>query len=108
MASYVPTRLVPLGGGRSLLYVAGQVPVRDGQLLTGRVPDEVSVEMPSVIDRQGAHALTAGYLPTSVRGLVQHVKAGRLGRKAGRGVFEYPEAAAKASAEQMTIAGQKA
>ena len=40
--------------------------------------------------------------------LVQHVKAGRLGRKAGRGVFEYPEAAAKASAEQMTIAGQKA
>ena len=44
MASYVPTRLVPLGGGRSLLYVAGQVPVRDGQLLTGRVPDEVSVE----------------------------------------------------------------
>jgi enamine deaminase RidA (YjgF/YER057c/UK114 family) len=44
MASYVPTRLVPLGGGRSLLYVAGQVPVRDGQLLTGRVPNEVSVE----------------------------------------------------------------
>src|SRR5437660_8525322 len=40
--------------------------------------------------------------------LVQYVKAGRLGRKAGRGVFEYPEAAAKASAEQMTIAGQKA
>jgi 3-hydroxybutyryl-CoA dehydrogenase len=26
--------------------------------------------------------------------LVQYVKAGRLGRKAGRGVFEYPEAAA--------------
>jgi enamine deaminase RidA (YjgF/YER057c/UK114 family) len=44
MASYVPTRLVPLGDGRSLLYVAGQVPRRDGQLLTGRVPNEVSVE----------------------------------------------------------------
>jgi enamine deaminase RidA (YjgF/YER057c/UK114 family) len=44
MASYVPTRLVPLGGGSSLLYVAGQVAMRDGQLLTGRVPDEVSVE----------------------------------------------------------------
>jgi enamine deaminase RidA (YjgF/YER057c/UK114 family) len=44
MASYVPTRLVPLGDGRSLLYVAGQVAIRDGQLLTGRVPDEVSVE----------------------------------------------------------------
>ena len=27
--------------------------------------------------------------------LVQYVKAGRLGRKAGRGVFEYPEAAAE-------------
>jgi len=24
--------------------------------------------------------------------LVQHVKAGRLGRKSGRGVYEYPEA----------------
>jgi enamine deaminase RidA (YjgF/YER057c/UK114 family) len=44
MASYVPTRLVPLGDGRSLLYVAGQVPRRDGQLLTGRVPNEVPVE----------------------------------------------------------------
>jgi len=44
MASYVPTRLVPLGDGRSLLYVAGQVAIRDGQLLTGRVPDEVPVE----------------------------------------------------------------
>jgi enamine deaminase RidA (YjgF/YER057c/UK114 family) len=42
--SYVQTRLAPLGGGRSLLYVAGQVS-RDGdQLLTGRCPDEVSVE----------------------------------------------------------------
>jgi enamine deaminase RidA (YjgF/YER057c/UK114 family) len=44
MASYVPTRLVPVGGGQALLYVAGQVPLRDGALLTGRVPTEVSVE----------------------------------------------------------------
>jgi 3-hydroxybutyryl-CoA dehydrogenase len=29
--------------------------------------------------------------------LVQFVKAGRLGRKSGRGVYEYPEAAAKSS-----------
>jgi 3-hydroxybutyryl-CoA dehydrogenase len=27
--------------------------------------------------------------------LVQYVKAGRLGRKSGRGVYEYPEAATK-------------
>jgi enamine deaminase RidA (YjgF/YER057c/UK114 family) len=44
MASYVPTRLVPIGEGRSLLYIAGQVSMRDGQLMTGRVPDQVSVE----------------------------------------------------------------
>ena len=39
------------------------------------LPDEVAVEMPAVIDRQGAHAITAGHLPFSIRGLVQHVKA---------------------------------
>jgi enamine deaminase RidA (YjgF/YER057c/UK114 family) len=44
MASYLPTRLVPIGVDRALLYVAGQVPVRDGVRLTGRVPDQVSVE----------------------------------------------------------------
>lgn len=44
MASYVPTRLVPVGDGRALLYIAGQVSMKDGQLLTGRVPTEVSVE----------------------------------------------------------------
>jgi enamine deaminase RidA (YjgF/YER057c/UK114 family) len=44
MASYVPTRLVPIGDGRGLLYVAGQVAVKGGKLITGRVPSEVSVE----------------------------------------------------------------
>jgi enamine deaminase RidA (YjgF/YER057c/UK114 family) len=44
MASYVPTRLVPIGTGRALLFVAGQVPRRDGELLTGRVPDQVGIE----------------------------------------------------------------
>src|SRR5205807_9811921 len=39
------------------------------------LPDEVAVEIPAVIDRQGAHAITAGHLPWSIRGLVQHVKA---------------------------------
>ena len=44
MASYVPTRLVPIGDGRALLYIAGQVAMKDGELLTGRVPDDVSVD----------------------------------------------------------------
>jgi len=44
VASYVPTRLVPLGGGRALLYVAGQISMEDGKRLVGRCPDEVSVE----------------------------------------------------------------
>ena len=44
LASYVPTRLVSIGGGRSLLYVSGQIATRDGQRLTGRCPDQVSVE----------------------------------------------------------------
>jgi enamine deaminase RidA (YjgF/YER057c/UK114 family) len=45
MASYVPTRLVPIGDGRALLFVAGQVAMKGGELLTGRVPTEVSVEV---------------------------------------------------------------
>ena len=40
----MPTVLVPIGGGRSLLYIAGQVSVLEGKRLTGRCPDEVSVE----------------------------------------------------------------
>jgi 3-hydroxybutyryl-CoA dehydrogenase len=32
--------------------------------------------------------------------LVQYVKAGRVGRKSGRGVYEYPEAATKHPAKQ--------
>ena len=43
-ASYVPTRVVPIGAGRALVYVAGQVSVEDGKRLTGRCPDEVSIE----------------------------------------------------------------
>jgi enamine deaminase RidA (YjgF/YER057c/UK114 family) len=44
VASYLPTRLVPIGDGRALLYIAGQLPVQDGKRMTGRCPDEVSVE----------------------------------------------------------------
>jgi enamine deaminase RidA (YjgF/YER057c/UK114 family) len=45
VASYLPTVLVPIGNGRSLLFIAGQVSVQDGKRLTGRCPDEVSVEV---------------------------------------------------------------
>jgi enamine deaminase RidA (YjgF/YER057c/UK114 family) len=44
VASYLPTRLVPIGEGRALLYIAGQLPVQDGKRMTGRCPDQVSVE----------------------------------------------------------------
>ena len=40
----MPTVRVPIGDGRSLLYIAGQISVLDGKRLTGRCPDEVSVE----------------------------------------------------------------
>jgi enamine deaminase RidA (YjgF/YER057c/UK114 family) len=43
-AAYVQCRIVGIGDGRSLLYVAGQIS-RDGdQVLSGRCPDQVSVE----------------------------------------------------------------
>jgi enamine deaminase RidA (YjgF/YER057c/UK114 family) len=44
VASYLPTKLVSIGGGRSLLYVSGQIASRDGERMTGRCPDQVSVE----------------------------------------------------------------
>src|SRR5690348_10283269 len=43
-ASYVQTRLVDIGGGRGFLYVAGQVSADGDKMLTGRCPDEVSIE----------------------------------------------------------------
>jgi enamine deaminase RidA (YjgF/YER057c/UK114 family) len=59
VASYVPTRLVPIGDGKSLLYIAGQVPVQDGKRLTGRCPDEVSVEEAQLAARACALNLLA-------------------------------------------------
>ena len=38
--------------------------------------------------------------------LVQYVKAGRLGRKSGRGVFEYPEPVAKVAGQETSAAGR--
>lgn len=43
-ALYVQTRLVSIGGGRSLIYVAGQIAREGDKVLAGRCPDEVSVE----------------------------------------------------------------
>jgi len=44
LAAYVPTTLAPLGDGRALLSVSGQVWVEAGRPVhRGRVPDEVSV-----------------------------------------------------------------
>ena len=43
-ASYVQTKLVPIGDHRSLLYIAGNVSRVGDQWLTGRCPDQVSVE----------------------------------------------------------------
>jgi enamine deaminase RidA (YjgF/YER057c/UK114 family) len=59
VASYMPTVLVPIGNGRSLLYIAGQVSVQDGKRLTGRCPDEVSVEDAQVAARACALNLLA-------------------------------------------------
>jgi len=44
LAAYVPTTLAPLGDGRALLSVAGQVWIEDGRPVhRGRVPDQVGV-----------------------------------------------------------------
>ncbi len=59
VASYVPTRLVPVGEGRSLLYIAGQVSAEGGKRLTGRCPDEVSVEQATAAARACALNLLA-------------------------------------------------
>jgi enamine deaminase RidA (YjgF/YER057c/UK114 family) len=43
LAAYLPTTLAPLGGGRALLSVSGQVWAADGRpVQRGRVPDQVS------------------------------------------------------------------
>src|SRR4029077_4038564 len=59
LASYIPTRLVPIGEGRSLLFIAGQVSARDGKRLTGRCPDEVSIEQAQDAARACALSLLA-------------------------------------------------
>src|SRR5438067_13773180 len=53
-ASYVQTRLVSIGGGRALLYIAGQIAREGEQVLSGSCPDGVSVEGASRRGRQCA------------------------------------------------------
>jgi enamine deaminase RidA (YjgF/YER057c/UK114 family) len=43
-ASYVQTRLVPIGDHRAFLYIAGNVSRAGDEWLTGRCPDQISVE----------------------------------------------------------------
>jgi enamine deaminase RidA (YjgF/YER057c/UK114 family) len=43
-ASYVQTKLVAIGDGRALLYVAGQISRDGNDVMTGSCPDEVSVD----------------------------------------------------------------
>jgi enamine deaminase RidA (YjgF/YER057c/UK114 family) len=59
VAAYVQTRLVSIGDGRSLLYISGQIS-RDGDnVLSGRCPDQVSVEEASHRARQCGLSLLA-------------------------------------------------
>jgi enamine deaminase RidA (YjgF/YER057c/UK114 family) len=51
--------LVPIGDGRSLLYIAGQVSMLDGKRLVGRCPDEVTVEDAQIAARACAISLLA-------------------------------------------------
>jgi len=51
--------LVPIGDGRSLLYIAGQVSMLEGKRLTGRCPDEVSVEEAQIAARACGISLLA-------------------------------------------------
>src|SRR5260370_22892377 len=59
VASYVPTRLVPIGDGRSLLYISGQVSTEAGKRLTGRCPDQVTVAQAQLAARTCALNLLA-------------------------------------------------
>src|SRR2546423_5751529 len=44
VASYLQTRVTSIGDGRSLIYVAGQLSREGDRVLSGRCPDQVSVE----------------------------------------------------------------
>src|SRR5260370_37806415 len=75
LASYVPTRLVPIGGGRSLLYISGQVSTEAGKRLTGRCPDQVTVEHAQVAARACALNLLAQMEASAGLGTVEQVTA---------------------------------
>ncbi len=45
VAAYVPYRVVPLGPGRAMVFVSGQIPIADGKIShVGLVPGQVGVE----------------------------------------------------------------
>jgi enamine deaminase RidA (YjgF/YER057c/UK114 family) len=65
--------LVPIGDGRSLLFIAGQVPIQGGNRLTGRCPDEVSVEQAQAAARLCALNLLAQMESAAGLDNVEHV-----------------------------------
>jgi enamine deaminase RidA (YjgF/YER057c/UK114 family) len=51
--------LVPIGEGRSLLFISGQVSTQEGRRLTGRCPDQVTIEQAQAAARACALNLLA-------------------------------------------------
>jgi enamine deaminase RidA (YjgF/YER057c/UK114 family) len=75
VASYVPTVLA-----NGMLHISGQLPFKDGQLVTGRVGDGVSLE-----DAQEAAKLCALMLVAQMKGALGTL--GRVERIVKLGVF---------------------
>jgi enamine deaminase RidA (YjgF/YER057c/UK114 family) len=62
LAAYVPARTVPLGDGRVLVFVSGQIALIDGRPMhQGRVPDEVSIDEARANARQVALNILAQF-----------------------------------------------
>lgn len=110
MASYLPTRTVPLGGGRAMVFVAGQVPVRDGEVqYVGRVPDEVSVADARLAARLCALNLLAQVEAAAGLDKVEQVASLTGFVRSGAGFSEQPQvinAASDLIAEVLGEAGK--
>ena len=107
MASYVPTRTVPLGGGRALVFVAGQVPVVDGQVRhVGRVPDEVGLEEAREAARVCALNLLAQVEAAAGLGRVEQVASLSGFVRSSPGFGEQPQVINAASELLVEVLGE--